>query len=147
MSHEGLRRLIAEAEAAEAEPDGVAALTGLLERVVEADVHVLAVRIAAALAPTDEMRRDADRAAGSWPRWSRARRPPGRRADASPDDVDLVLDACASILLPDPGRTRELRRRLLALLLDRLWHPGAALAWTLIRSVGGRVLAHEPEGT
>src|SRR2546423_10456033 len=39
LCHDGLRRFIAEAEAASGEPDGWQALTGFLARVVEADVH------------------------------------------------------------------------------------------------------------
>src|SRR6266516_4035839 len=39
LCHDGLRRFIAEAEAAGADPDGWSAFTGFLERVVDADVH------------------------------------------------------------------------------------------------------------
>src|SRR5688572_27424015 len=39
LCHEGLRRFLAEAESATAEPDGWEAFTGFLQRIVDADVH------------------------------------------------------------------------------------------------------------
>jgi AcrR family transcriptional regulator len=62
LCHDGLRRFIAEAEAADAEPDGWRALAGFLERIVEADVHSLTVHLAGTFTPTAEMGRDAERA-------------------------------------------------------------------------------------
>src|SRR3954468_10095762 len=62
LCHDGLRTYIAEAEAADEEPDGWAALTGFLCRVVDADVHSLTVHLAGTFTPTDEMGADARRA-------------------------------------------------------------------------------------
>jgi hypothetical protein len=42
------------------------------------------------------------------------------RADVVPDDVGVVLEGCASVRVPDPCRTRELRQRYLRLQLDGL---------------------------
>ena len=39
------------------------------------------------------------------------------RPDVVPDDLELLLEGCAAIRLPDPERTRELRKRYLALLV------------------------------
>ena len=62
LCHDGLRRFIAEAEAAAAEPDAWCALTRFLERVVDADVHSLTVHLAGTFTPTQEMNDDARRA-------------------------------------------------------------------------------------
>ena len=62
LCHDGLRRYVAEAEAALDEPDDWAAFTGFLRRVVDADVHSLTVHLAGTFTPTEEMGRDAMRA-------------------------------------------------------------------------------------
>ncbi|HCT78935.1 MAG TPA: TetR/AcrR family transcriptional regulator, partial [Micromonosporaceae bacterium] len=62
LCHDGLRRFISEVEAAIAEKDAWQGLTGFLERVVEADVHSLTVRLAGTFTPTAEMGQDAQRA-------------------------------------------------------------------------------------
>ena len=62
LCHDGLRRFIAEADAAAAEPDAWCALTRFLERVVDADVHSLTVHLAGTFTPTQEMNDDARRA-------------------------------------------------------------------------------------
>jgi hypothetical protein len=42
------------------------------------------------------------------------------RPDVVPDDIDLILEGCAAIRVPDPARTGELRQRYLRLLVDGL---------------------------
>jgi AcrR family transcriptional regulator len=121
LCHDGLRRFIAEAESAADDPDPWRALSKFLQRVVDADVHSLTVHLAGTFTPTPEMHADARRAnelAGALVRRAQAA---GRlRADLVPDDVGLVLEGCASIRVPDPARTTELRRRYLRLQLDGL---------------------------
>ncbi|MEU8178645.1 hypothetical protein AB0C14_37750 [Microbispora hainanensis] len=39
------------------------------------------------------------------------------RRDLVADDFGLVLEGCAAVRVPDPDRTRELRRRFLAMVL------------------------------
>src|SRR5215467_2310960 len=91
LCHDGLRRFIAEAEAAGAEPDGWAAFAGFLRRVVDADVHSLTVHLAGTFTPTEEMHADARRAgelAGGLVERARAS---GRlRAGITDADVTLV---------------------------------------------------------
>jgi AcrR family transcriptional regulator len=121
LCHDGLRRFIAEAEAAAADPDAWRALTGFLERVVQADVHSLTVHLAGTFTPTPEMHDDARRAgtlAGGL--VGRAQAAGHLRRDVVPADLDLVLEGCAAIRLPDPVRTSELRQRYLRLVLDGL---------------------------
>jgi AcrR family transcriptional regulator len=121
LCHDGLRRFIAEAEAAAAEPDAWQAFTGFLERIVDADVHSLTVHLAGTFTPTPEMNEDAQRAGAMAAALADRAQAAGRlRPDIVPDDIDLVLEGCAAIRVPDPARTRELRQRYLRLLLDGL---------------------------
>jgi AcrR family transcriptional regulator len=121
LCHDGLLRFIAEAGAAAENPDSWSALAGFLERIVEADVHSLTVHLAGTFTPTAQMRQDAERAgalAGAL--VARAQAAGRLRPDFVVQDVDCVLEGCAAVRVPDAARTRELRRRFLALLLDGL---------------------------
>ena len=121
LCHDGLRRFIAEAEAAADEPDGWRALVGFLERVVDADVHSLTVHLAGMFTPTPEMGQDAQRAGALAAELvSRAHASGRLRRDAVSQDMGLVLEGCAAIRVPDPERTAQLRRRYLALLIAGL---------------------------
>lgn len=117
LCHAGLQRFVAEAEAALAEPDGPAALRGFLERVVLADLHSLTVHLAGTFTPTEEMAADARRARELLAElFERSR--PALRDGATVDDVTLVLECCAAVRVPgEAGRTRELRRRYLDVLV------------------------------
>ncbi|MFE9651710.1 TetR/AcrR family transcriptional regulator [Micromonospora sp. NPDC006431] len=121
LCHDGLRRYIAVAEESAADPDGWRAFAGFLERVVDADVHSLTVHLAGTFTPTEEMGRDAVRSGELTAELVERARATGRlRADVVVQDVGLLLEGCAAIRVPDPERTRELRRRHLALLLAGL---------------------------
>jgi AcrR family transcriptional regulator len=121
LCHEGLRTYIAEAEAAVAVADSWQALTGFLERIVDADVHSLTVHLAGTFTPTEEMNRDAVRAGQlGTVLFDRAHAAGRLRPDTVVADVGLLLEACAAVHAPDAGRTRELRRRMLATLLGGL---------------------------
>jgi AcrR family transcriptional regulator len=121
LCHDGLLQFIAEAEAADGEPDGWQAFSGFLQRLVEADVHSLTVHLAGTFTPTAQMGQDAQRAVALASRVIDRARASGRlRPGIVDDDVTLVLEACAAIRVPDAERTRHLRRRCLALLLDGL---------------------------
>jgi AcrR family transcriptional regulator len=121
LCHDGLRRFIAEAESAADDPDPWGAFSKFLRGVVAADVHSLTVHLAGTFTPTPQMHADARHAgelAGALVQRAQAA---GRlRADVVPGDVDLVLEGCAAIRVPDPARTRELRERYLQLQLDGL---------------------------
>jgi AcrR family transcriptional regulator len=131
LCHDGLRRYLAEAEAAaeewERHGDGWAALAGFLERVVVADVHSLTVHLAGTFTPTPEMRADAQRAGPLAAQLVERAHAGGRlRADVVVADCDLVLESCSAIRVPDAERTAVLRRRHLALLLAGLSATGDA---------------------
>ncbi|MEV7806063.1 TetR/AcrR family transcriptional regulator [Microbispora sp. NPDC088329] len=124
LCHDGLRRWIEEAEAVEAEPDAGKALVVFLERIVDADVHSLTVHLAGTFTPTEEMGRDARRAAELMGRLVERAHAAGRlRRDVVADDIGLVLEGCAAVRMPDPERTRELRRRFLSMVLGGLTGP------------------------
>jgi AcrR family transcriptional regulator len=121
LCHDGLRRFIAVAEEAAAEPDGWAAFVGFLQRIVEADVHSLTVHLAGTFSPTAEMGADAVRSDAAVKKlFARARASGRLRRDAVVNDIGLILEGCAAVRVPDAERTRQLRQRYLALLLAGL---------------------------
>ncbi|TJZ81150.1 TetR/AcrR family transcriptional regulator [Rhodococcus oryzae] len=121
LCHDGLRRYIAEAETGLEDADAWRGLTGFLERVVDADVHSLTVHLAGSFTPTEEMGHDAMRSHELTDALvERARATGHLRADIVTLDLGLLLEGCAAIRIPDPERTRQLRRRHLALLVDGL---------------------------
>ncbi|MEU4714579.1 helix-turn-helix domain-containing protein [Micromonospora purpureochromogenes] len=121
LCHDGLRRFIEAAEEAAGDPDDWHAFAGFLERVVDADVHSLTVHLAGTFTPTPEMGRDAARANELTASLVERARGAGRlRPDVVVQDVGLLLEGCAAIRVPDPERTRQLRRRQLAVLLAGL---------------------------
>jgi AcrR family transcriptional regulator len=121
LCHDGLRRYIAEAEAAADVTDPWDALAGFLTRIVDADVHSLTVHLAGTFTSTEEMGRDAARAEElAQALFDRAHAACAVRTDAVVQDIGLTLEACAAVRVPDAQRTRELRRRVLATLLGGL---------------------------
>jgi len=121
LCHDGLLRYNAEAEAALAEPDGWQALTGFLDRVVDADVHSLTVHLAGTFTPTAEMGQEARRSGELASQIVARAHDSGRlRPEAEVNDLGFLLEACAAIRVPNGERTKQLRRRYLALLLDGL---------------------------
>jgi len=126
LSGDGLRRYIAEAEAALAdERDPWAAFAAFLRRVVAADTHSLTQRLAGTFRPTEELYRDAARAqARSVALFERVRGAGVIRPDVSADDIAWILEMVATVRLGDAGRTAQLRERYLTLLLDGLRAPG-----------------------
>ena len=106
LCSEGLRRYIAEAEAALAEEgDPWAAFAAFMRRIVDADTHSLTLRLAGTFTPTEELHRDSKKA----------------------QELNLQLfEQVAAVRMGDEERTRQLRRRYLALLLDALRVPSGS---------------------
>jgi AcrR family transcriptional regulator len=121
---DGLHAYVRFAETAADADDPWRGLAEFLRNVVDADVHSLTVRLAGTFTPTPEMTAEAVRAgaltAGLFERAADRLRP-----DAVVEDLQLVLEGCAAVRGPDADRTRELRRRYLALQLDGLSASGA----------------------
>jgi AcrR family transcriptional regulator len=122
LSGDGLRRYIAEAEAALAdERDPWTAFAAFLRRVVAADTHSLTQRLAGTFRPTEELYRDAARAqALNVVLFERVSGAGAIRPDVTVDDIAWILEMVATLRLGDAGRTAGLRERYLTLLLDGL---------------------------
>ncbi|MFC4126174.1 TetR/AcrR family transcriptional regulator [Nocardia rhizosphaerae] len=119
LCHDGLRRYNAEADAALENSDGWQGLVEFLERVVDADVHSLTVHLAGTFTPDDAMLPDVLRAGDAAEELVRRAHATGRlRPDFGALDLGLVLEACAAVTMATPERTAQMRRRVLALLID-----------------------------
>jgi AcrR family transcriptional regulator len=125
LSGDGLRRYIAEAEAALAD-DGEpwAAFVRFMRRIVDADTHSLTLRLAGTFTPTQELYLEAARAQELDTRLLERTKAAGAvRADLNISDLSLLFEQVASVRLGDQHRTSQLRHRYLALLLDGLHTP------------------------
>jgi AcrR family transcriptional regulator len=123
---DGLDAYIDAAERAIAsEEDAWASFSGFVEAIVDADVHSLTVALAGTFTPTPEMFAASERAQRLTTELVvRARAAKALRADFEVTDLPFVLEQMSAVRVPeDPDRTKELRRRYLALQLDAL-HTG-----------------------
>jgi AcrR family transcriptional regulator len=143
LSGDGLRRYLAAAEAAVADDgDPWAAFARFMGRIVDADTHSLTVRLAGTFTPTKDLYDDAARAQElNVALLERTKAAGAVRADLDVNDLTFLFEQVASVRLSDPDRTRQLRHRYLALLLDALRTPipgplpGPPPTWT---EVSGR---------
>jgi AcrR family transcriptional regulator len=134
---EGQRQYIAEVEAALAdEGDPWVAFTGFMRRIVDADTHSLVLRLAGTFVPTDEMYRNGQRAEElNVQLFERTRAAGAIRPDVEAVDIALLFEQLAAVRVADEERTRQLRRRYLALVLDAIHAssgsplPGPAPSW------------------
>jgi len=136
VAGDGLARYVAAAEAAMADDrDPWVAFVTFVRRLVDAETHVLATRLAGTFTPAPEQVATARRAAElNAAIVERTRRAGALRPDVDAGDLPLLLEAVMAIRLGDAARTRQLRERYLALLLDAL------------RAPAGTVLPGEPPG-
>jgi AcrR family transcriptional regulator len=125
LCSEGLRRYIAEAEAALAdEVDPWAAFAAFMRRIVDADTHSLTLRLAGTFTPTEELNREAARAQElNVCLFERTKAAGAIRPGIEVVDISLLFEQLAAVRIGDEERTRQLRRRYLALLLDALRVP------------------------
>jgi AcrR family transcriptional regulator len=127
---DGLATYIAAAEEALADDgDPWEAFARFMRRVVDADTHSLTSRLAGTFTPTEELSRDAATAQQLNERlFERTRASGAIRADLDVNDLSMVFEQLASVRLGDEDRTRQLRHRYLALLLEAMHRPaGPAL--------------------
>jgi AcrR family transcriptional regulator len=128
---EGLQQYIAEAEAALAdEGDPWAAFSAFMRRIVDADTHSLVLRLAGTFVPTDELYRDSQKAQDlNVQLFERTKAVGAIRSDVEAVDIALLFEQLAAVRVADEERTRQLRHRYLALVLDALHTPsGSPLA-------------------
>jgi AcrR family transcriptional regulator len=122
LCRDGLLTYLTAVEAATAdEGDPWRAFATFMERVVEADTHSLTLRLAGTFTPTEELYREAAKAQELNVRLvQRTKAAGGLRPDVEVEDLALVLEQLAAVRAPDARRTRQLRRRYLALFLAAL---------------------------
>jgi AcrR family transcriptional regulator len=122
---DGLRTYIAAAEEALADGgDPGEAFARFMRRVVDADTHSLTSRLAGTFTPTEELNRDAAIAQELNQRlFERTRAAGAVRPDLDVNDLSFLFEQLASVRLGDETRTRQLRHRYLALLLEAMRRP------------------------
>jgi AcrR family transcriptional regulator len=137
---DGLENYNAAAEAALADPrDPWTVFAEFMRRIVDADIHALTLGVAGTFAPTEEMYRQAERAQELTVRLFERCQAGPLRPDLVVDDLTFLFEQLASVRVPDEERTRLLRHRYLALLLDALRTgsnaplPGPEPGWEEIR--------------
>jgi AcrR family transcriptional regulator len=141
LAADGLERYIAAAEAALADPgEPWTVFAAFMRRIVDADTHSLTLRLAGTFEPTEELYRRAEHAQQvNLQLLERAQEAGAVRPDLTVDDLSFLFEQLASVRAADEERTRELRHRYLALLLDALRAPptaplpGPAPSWEEVR--------------
>ena len=139
LSADGLRRYTAAVEAAVTdEGDAWAAFARFMGRIVDEDPHSLTLRLAGTFTPTEELYREAERAQELTVQlFERTRAAGAIRPDLTVNDLTFFFEQLASVRIGDEARTRELRHRYLALLLDALRTPSTAPLAGAPPSLGG----------
>ncbi len=143
----GLERFIAETEAALADDrDLWSVFANFMRRLVDADTSSMTRALAGKFTPTDDMFALAERANQLlnelFERISGVLRP-----DVDVHDLSLIFELVAGLKSAHPGRTRQLRRRYLSIILDGLRVrggeplPGPPPTW---RELNERWMTDEP---
>jgi AcrR family transcriptional regulator len=141
LSLDGLRRYIAEVETALAdEGDPWQVFSTFMRRAVDADTNSLTLHLAGTFTPTEEHWRDGELSAElNTHLLNRTKQAGVLRQEITVGDLSLIFEQLAAIKIADPERTRRLRQRYLALLLDALRDtsaaplPGPPPSWDEIR--------------
>jgi AcrR family transcriptional regulator len=125
---DGLERYVAAAEAALADPgDPRSVFAEFMRRIVDAEPHLLTIRVAGTFEPSEELARQAEHGQRlTVELFERVQSAGAVRPDVSVDDLTFVFEQLASVRVSDEQRTRELRHRYLALFLDALQTPTTA---------------------
>jgi AcrR family transcriptional regulator len=115
---DGLVRFVEETEAALTDDrDDWTAFADYMRRLVDADTSSMTLALAGSFTPTEEMFALAERAnellAALFNRVRGALRP-----DVDVHDLSMIFELVAAVKLSDRGRTEQLRRRYLELVLD-----------------------------
>ena len=129
LALDGLRGYIAETEAALADDaDPWDAFASFLRRSLDSGAGSLTVRLAGAFTPTQELQRAGrDAHAATQRLLDRAKAAGALHPDITVGDISLLLEQLQAVQVADPDRTRQLRHRYLALLLDGLHRPATPL--------------------
>lgn len=135
LCRDGLTLFLQETERALADPrDPWSVLSTWMGRLVDADTSSLTAALAGKFSPTPEMFELGERANQlSTAVFDRVRSV--LRRDVDVHDLSVILELVAGLKVKDPDRTRLLRRRYLALILDGMRDqdsdplPGPAPSW------------------
>ncbi len=123
LSAQGLQQYIAAVEDALAQDDGDpwSAFSEFMRRIVDADTHSLTLRLAGTFSPIEDLNRQAAKAQELNVRlFERTKAAGAIRSDFEVGDITLLLEQLAAVGVADEERTRQLRHRYLALILDAL---------------------------
>ncbi|MGH2474375.1 MAG: TetR/AcrR family transcriptional regulator [Candidatus Limnocylindrales bacterium] len=122
VARDGLARYLEIAEAAVADDrDPWITFASFMGQLLEAQTVAITMNLAGTFAPDEDLFTMSVRAAELNERIvDRTKAAGGLRPDIVVDDLSLILEQVSSIRLGDERRTRELRRRYLALILDGL---------------------------
>jgi AcrR family transcriptional regulator len=125
LCHDGLARFVAETRAALADDrDPWSVFADFMRRLVDADTSSMTLALAGKFAPTEEMFALAEQANELLQRlFERVRTV--LRPDVDVHDLSVIFEQVAAIKLADHGRTAQLRRRYLELILAGMRAPGA----------------------
>jgi AcrR family transcriptional regulator len=129
LALDGLRGYIAETEAALADDaDPWDAFARFLRRSLDSGAGSLTVRLAGTFTPTEELQRAGrDAHAATQRLLDRAKAAGVLHPDITVGDISLLLEQLQAVQVADPDRTRQLRHRYLALLLEGLHRPATPL--------------------
>jgi AcrR family transcriptional regulator len=123
LSAEGLQQYIAAVEDALAQDDGDpwSTFSEFMRRIVDTDTHSLTLSLAGTFSPTEELNREAARAQELNVRlFERTKAAGAIRPGIEVVDISLLFEQLAAVWVADEARTRQLRHRYLALILDAL---------------------------
>lgn len=125
---DGLRRYLAEAEAALAdESDPWTSFATFVRNIVDADTASLTLKLAGTFTPTEELAADALRSQElNLQLVERTKAAGDLRPDFDVNDLALIIEQIAAIRVGDEERTRQLRQRYVSLTLEAVHAPDAA---------------------
>jgi AcrR family transcriptional regulator len=129
LAGDGLRRYIAETEAALADDgDPGDVFARFLRRSLDTGAGSLTVRLAGAFTATEELQRLGREAHAATQRLlDRTKAAGALHPDITVGDISLLLEQLQAVQVGDLQRTGQLRHRYLALLLDALQRPATPL--------------------
>jgi AcrR family transcriptional regulator len=122
VAHDGLQQYLDLAEAAVADGrEAWTAFSAFMEALLDAQTVAITMNLAGTFTPNQELIDMSVRAAELNKRIvDRTKRRGGLRKDVVVDDLSMILEQVSSVRLGSAERTRQLRRRYLALCLDGL---------------------------
>ena len=122
---DGLRRYLAEAEAALADDsDPWASFATFVRNIVDADTASLTLKLAGTFTPTEELAADALRSQElNLQLVERTKAAGDLRPDFDVNDLALIIEQIAAIRVGDEERTRQLRQRYVSLTLEAVHAP------------------------